>query len=228
MTAEGDEISVGVIGGGGGHAPVSASVDQAAAYYADTDKQLMVGRIHEDDHGVFFLGTVLPEVRQAGIDKINRSALSGDWRWTPRAKGYDCIGPWLVTRPGFPLDRRGFSDTSRAGFVRVASAAGSDTVLDHPVYLSSMGGTMTTNNPPRFLRHRGSIYELSKPAKRAAADPFDVVDGPPEEEDSGGDESSRLDAIESRLTTLEDEMAAMAGREEESAEIIPMEALPVL
>lgn len=135
VTAEGDVLDVGVIGGGGDHAPTWMGVEQAAAYYADVDKQVLVGRVYDEPGvGSYFLGAVLPEVTTGQVDKVRRSALSGDWRWRKfDSKGrplnaYDALGPWLVSRPGLPLNRAGFAVT------QLASAASPD----HPVMVSAV------------------------------------------------------------------------------------------
>lgn len=130
-------IEVGVIGGGGEHAPAWMSPEAAAAYYADVTKQLLVGRIYDDPaRGGFFLGCVLPEMTVAQVDMVRRSALSGDWRWRRqdlsghRLNAYDAIGPWLVTRPGLPLHRMGYS------VMRLASVDGSPPVVVGSVSLA--------------------------------------------------------------------------------------------
>lgn len=137
VDADGDTHIVGVIGGGGDHAPPHWGVEQAAAYYADVDKQMLVGKLYEDEVGGYFLGVAVPEMSEMGIAKVNRSASSGDWRWrvnmrTPdggTATGYDGLGPWIVTRPGLPLDRRGFA--------KVASVASAS---EHPTMIRTVTG----------------------------------------------------------------------------------------
>ena len=113
-TAEGDIVSVGTVGAGGGHAPYMADAKTAAAVYADTANQRFIATLHEDEIGGYFLGSFVPEVTEKEVAEVRRSPLSADFRWRHKApdtdrggffSGYDNIGPWLVTRPGFPLTR---------------------------------------------------------------------------------------------------------------------------
>lgn len=112
-TAEGDVLSVGTVGAGGGHAPFTLDAKTAAAVYANTDNQRFIARLYEDEVGGYLLGAFVPEVTEEQIAEVRRSPLSADFRWRKKAPrssgghftGYDNIGPWLVTRPGFPLAR---------------------------------------------------------------------------------------------------------------------------
>lgn len=144
-TTDGDWVDVGVIGGVGGHADPLSSVRGAVGYYSDISKQLLVGRCHEDGYGAWFQGHVLPHRFSDPMRALlNRSSLSGDWRWVPTrtASGqvrsdYDCLGPWLVTRPAFPL-RRG----DRIPSARVAAVPG---VERPPIFTFPGGAAMPTS-----------------------------------------------------------------------------------
>lgn len=131
-------LEVGVIGGGGDHAPAWMTPEQAATYYQDVDKQRLVGRIYDDPNkGGYFLGAVLPSTTVAQVASIRRSALSGDWRYRRtdlaghRLNGYDSLGPWLVTRPGLPINRMGYQ-------VQRLAAAGAGLPDGHPVMVGSV------------------------------------------------------------------------------------------
>ena len=121
ITDDGESIGVGVIGNTNGHANPRAPISVAQAHYADPDRQLLIGRAYDDEHGGYFLGALVPGRTYGDVALVRRSALSGDWRYMPEAwwsghgvtaatvnavMGYDCIGPTLVTRPGLPLIRQ--------------------------------------------------------------------------------------------------------------------------
>lgn len=128
-TRTGAVVPVGVIGGKADHAPLHLSFDQAARYYQNTGAQLMTGRAFDAPEGGYFLGAILPHLTVADVAMIRRSGLSCDWRWRKRdnagrpLNAYDNLGPWLVTRPGLPLDRADAQRPFRA--VRAASVGGS-------------------------------------------------------------------------------------------------------
>lgn len=178
-------VEIGVIGGGGEHAPVWMTAEAAADYYADVTKQLLIGRIYDDpNRGGFFLGCVLPQVSNAQVDMVRRSALSGDWRWR-RANlaghalnSYDAIGPWLVTRPGLPLHRMGHT------VMRLASAGS-----DHPVIVSAICGPIDvgpgdrrsvgkddySDEMPYHLETRGDHFAVVE-SRTGAFEMFDSLD----------------------------------------------------
>lgn len=155
VVASGEVARVGVIGNTNGHANPYGSIGAAQAHYADPDRQLVVCRAYDDEHGGFILGSVLPTATYGDVALLRRSALSGDWRPFPDAwwsahgvraatvamcEGYDCVGPTLVTRPGLPLVQRyglGAAPARAAvlggiGGVQLEEPAVADTVIDLP------------------------------------------------------------------------------------------------
>lgn len=152
-------LDVGVIGGGGEHAPTWMTAEQAATYYADVDKQLMVGRIYDDpNRGGYFLGSILPHVTNQQVDMIRRSALSGDWRWRRtdlaghRLQAYDAIGPWLVTRPGLPINRMGYQ------MMKLASVSGPDVMVGSLTGLPLEAPAGYSAPVPWHIEHQGDQY----------------------------------------------------------------------
>jgi len=118
ICSDGQPIRVGAIGMVGGHADPYASVDVAVAHYANPDRQRVLCRAGDDEHGGWIAGVLVPHLTYGDVAALRACALSGDWRPMPeswwrqngvghaavvQAESYDCIGPTFVTRPGLPL-----------------------------------------------------------------------------------------------------------------------------
>lgn len=112
------DLTVGIIGQSGGHARENATVSAAARHYSDPDRQRIVARIGEDEHGGWFAGALVPGLTRQQVEQVRRSSTSGDWRKFPQAwwdahgvtpeevraaEGFDTLGPTLVNRPALPL-----------------------------------------------------------------------------------------------------------------------------
>lgn len=103
LVDDGTLLRVANIGGGVGHAPMTASSGAAQSHYADTTTRRMVGRYQDrpDDGGIFFLGSMWPGSTMADVVEASASAVSGDWRWIRSVGGYELCGAQLVNVPGF-------------------------------------------------------------------------------------------------------------------------------
>lgn len=127
MTAEGDLIATANIGGGAGHYDGNGDPVAAVEHYDNTNTQLMRVKYGEDEQGLWFAGSLWPDVSELDVERIRATALSGDWRWvsgyrTTTSGAYDFTGAVLVNIPGFPLEANGGVST-RDGFMQDIAAS---------------------------------------------------------------------------------------------------------
>jgi hypothetical protein len=102
-TEEGDFRDVGQITLVGGHAPLDATVADAAAHYDNTASAVMDVAIGEDRHGIWVSGGLRPEVTDEQVRAIRASSVSGDWR--PINNNLELVAVCSVNVPGFPIPR---------------------------------------------------------------------------------------------------------------------------
>lgn len=101
LTAEGDNVRVGKITIGTGHADKSFGVVPAVEHYDDTGTCVAVVNTGEDSFGVWVAGAVVAGVSEATVAELRRSPLSGDWR---RVNGnLELVAALAVNSPGFPV-----------------------------------------------------------------------------------------------------------------------------
>lgn len=127
MTAEGELVATGNIGGSVGHAPEDLTPWDAASWYDNTATQLMRVAYGEDEHGLWYAGALWPHITDQGIAELRASSISGDWRWEAAwrntdAGGFDYCGAVLVNAPGFPLEAAGGVSTEQ-GFMQSLAAS---------------------------------------------------------------------------------------------------------
>lgn len=101
--ADGTEQPVGQITLAGGHAPLSASADQAKKHYDDTNSALIDVNAGEDEHGIWLAGALRASATVDQIRALKASAPSGDWR--PIGRGLELVAACQVNVPGFPIAR---------------------------------------------------------------------------------------------------------------------------
>jgi hypothetical protein len=117
-TAEGDDLSVGQITLGTGHAGRRADRAAAAAHYDDTGTTVADVRAGEDEFGIWIAGALRPGVNEERRRELAAAKLSGDWR---SVRGQlELVGLLAVNVPGFPVPRPE---------ARVAVTAGGQQVL---------------------------------------------------------------------------------------------------
>lgn len=101
LTAEGDNVRVGKLTVGTGHADKSFGVVPAAEHYDDTGTCVAVVNAGEDSFGVWVAGALVAGVEDAKAAELRRSPLSGDWR---RVNGnLELVAALAVNSPGFPV-----------------------------------------------------------------------------------------------------------------------------
>lgn len=102
-TEEGNEVFVGHMTFGGGHAPLDKAAQSAAAYYDSTSRVSADIRCGEDEFGTWVVGALRPTLSQEDIREIRSAPLSGDWR--PIGGKLQLIAAHAVNVPGFPVPR---------------------------------------------------------------------------------------------------------------------------
>ncbi len=126
QTSDGTLIATANIGGGG-HASMKASPEAAAAHYQEhTSTQLMRVKYGEDQNGIWFAGSLWPDVNEVDLAHIRASSISGDWRWFSSWRnstaGYDFAGACFVNVPGYPVDNAGMVAKANGSALSIAAS----------------------------------------------------------------------------------------------------------
>jgi hypothetical protein len=102
-TAEGDQVTVGRLTVGGGHASTAPGIGFRAAieHYDNASTTAAIGRFRDGKHGIWFSGAVVPEATPQQIAQLRRHPPSGDWRTIGGTK--EMILAHSVNAPGFPV-----------------------------------------------------------------------------------------------------------------------------
>jgi hypothetical protein len=101
ITAEGEKLDVGKIIMDTRHAAIHLGYTATAIHYDNTGDEIAVIRCGEDEHGIWFSGSVVPEATPQKVAKLRRSPLSGDWR---RERGsLELTAALAVNAPAFPV-----------------------------------------------------------------------------------------------------------------------------
>lgn len=103
QTDDGSDVRVGQLTLAGGHAPMSASAQQAVEHYDNTASAVADVRAGEDAHGIWITGGLRPSVTDEQVRALRASAPSGDWR--PIDGALELVAVCQVNTPGFPVAR---------------------------------------------------------------------------------------------------------------------------
>lgn len=95
--ADGSLVFAGTIVMGTGHADMYASPASAMEHYDDTGYAVADVVCGEDEHGIWFSGSLKPGVSALQVLTLDRYSLSGDWR------NGELVGVCVVSVPGFPI-----------------------------------------------------------------------------------------------------------------------------
>lgn len=115
MTADGESINVGRLTAGTGHAAIEFGAQPAKQHYDDTGWAAAYVHTGEDDHGIWFAGSLSPTATAEQIAVLRASSVSGDWRAING--GLELVGILAVNTPGFPVPK------ARAGLVAGAQVS---------------------------------------------------------------------------------------------------------
>lgn len=103
ITDDGQNLAVGKITLGGGHASAQYGIRPALDHYDNAGAAVAAVSVGEDAHGIWVAGALLPGVDDTRVAQLRLSPLSGDWR---RVDGnLELIAALAVNTPGFPVLR---------------------------------------------------------------------------------------------------------------------------
>lgn len=129
-TAEGEQIAVGRLTVGGGHASTAPGVGYRAAmaHYDDASTTAAIGRARDGKHGIWFSGSVVPGATQEQIAQLRRHPPSGDWRRIAGAQ--ELILAHSVNAPGFPVVSAGMERGELTSLVAAGALQGGEEPLE--------------------------------------------------------------------------------------------------
>jgi hypothetical protein len=100
-TAEGEELGVGLLTHGGGHANIRLGVTPALAHYDTAGVAYVKCRVGEDDDGIWFAGAFRPQITRDQVEDFAAFPISGDWRADAGDRDVRFIAAVSVNTPGF-------------------------------------------------------------------------------------------------------------------------------
>lgn len=168
VTSDGQQVNVGQLTLGGGHAGLDDDYRAAAEHYDSTSAAVADVHVGEDAFGVWCAGALRPGVGEDQVRVLRASPLSGDWRPIPGV-GQELMAAHCVNVPGFPIPR-----------VRARVASGQPTALIASVHTSTSTPTATTATtkkeqqmaPPKGIPGQ---EKSTGPDETPAAAPGDLV-----------------------------------------------------
>lgn len=103
LTDDGQQVPVGRITLGTGHADLSLGLAAATEHYDHTGAAVADVTAGEDEFGIWVAGAVRPGVTDEQLRALRASPPSGDWR--PIGGQLEMVGVLCVNTPGFPIPR---------------------------------------------------------------------------------------------------------------------------
>lgn len=122
-------VAVGSLTVDTGHADGDMAAIPAMSHYDNTGAAVAYVTVGEDEHGIWFSGTLKPDATDEQIRALRTSKLSGDWR--PIGRGLELVAALGVNVPGFPVPRAVVAagkTTALFAAGALAPAAPSDTI----------------------------------------------------------------------------------------------------
>lgn len=107
VTEEGEEIAVGRLTMGTGHADTKRrlSVQQVLAHYDNTGTAAADIRVGEDRWGIWMHGALRPHMTAKKVRDLRSSPASGDWRRVGTSPSMELVAALAVNVPGFGVLR---------------------------------------------------------------------------------------------------------------------------
>nr|DAX34899.1 MAG TPA: minor head component F [Caudoviricetes sp.] len=119
LTDDNQELAVGHLTLGTGHAAPDKTVRGTMAHYDNTGLAVADVRAGEDAHGIWVAGAVRPHISPEDIRTLRSSPLSGDWR---RVQGnLELVAALAVNVPGFPVPRTKGATKNKSMYSLVAA-----------------------------------------------------------------------------------------------------------
>lgn len=119
LTDDNQELAVGHLTLGTGHAAPDKTVRGTMAHYDNTGLAVADVRAGEDAYGIWVAGAVRPHVSPEDIRTLRSSPLSGDWR---RVQGnLELVAALAVNVPGFPVPRTKGATKNKSMYSLVAA-----------------------------------------------------------------------------------------------------------
>ncbi|MEV1294443.1 hypothetical protein [Pseudonocardia sp. NPDC049635] len=103
LTSDGEQVPVGQLTLGTGHADLSQGAQAAVAHYDNTGAAVADIAVGEDEHGIWCAGALRPGVTEEQVRVLRASPPSGDWR--PINGSHELVAVLNVNTPGFPIPR---------------------------------------------------------------------------------------------------------------------------
>ena len=103
LTADVVPVAAGVITMDTGHAGVALSAEESKKHYDDTGAVIAHVRTGEDEHGIWFAGSINPRATRDQVATFRGASVSGDWRSV--GGSLEMVGLLAVNTPGFPIPR---------------------------------------------------------------------------------------------------------------------------
>jgi hypothetical protein len=121
-TAEGEELGVGLLTHGGGHANIRLGVTPALAHYDTAGVAYVKCRVGEDDDGIWFAGAFRPQITRDQVEDFAAFPISGDWRADAGDRDVRFIAAVSVNTPGFqPRVRMALAASGQRALVAAGS-----------------------------------------------------------------------------------------------------------
>jgi hypothetical protein len=121
-TAEGEELGVGLLTHGGGHANIHLGVTPALAHYDTAGVAYCKVRVGEDDDGIWYAGAFRPQITRDQVEDFAAFPISGDWRADAGDRDVRFIAAVSVNTPGFqPRVRMALAASGQRALVAAGS-----------------------------------------------------------------------------------------------------------
>jgi hypothetical protein len=146
LTEEGEEVAIGHLTVGTGHADKNMGPLAALEHYDNTGTTVAYVRAGEDAHGIWVAGTVNPTATEEQVRTLRASPMSGDWRRI--GYGMELVGVLGVNVPGFPIPRT--QAVVASGVMQSLVAAGM--IAPREVIRPGLPGALSMDDL-RYLKH---------------------------------------------------------------------------
>lgn len=154
LTDDNQELAVGHLTLGTGHAAPDKTVRGTMAHYDNTGLAVADVRAGEDAYGIWVAGAVRPHISPEDIRTLRSSPLSGDWR---RVQGnLELVAALAVNVPGFPVPRTKGATKNKSMYSLVAAGV----IPPAPVEPEAEPDTPPTTQPatPSVLDRKAMAY----------------------------------------------------------------------